>query len=123
VTSGVTGVSGLSAGLHEPFKPLTSLGLTEAESVRSTRLFSPFPEAFGPTLVQNTRRRRKRLSKATAVQFLTVREAAARLRVSPATIYALCARGKLPHARVSNSLLISAGEVEALLRSACTEKD
>jgi excisionase family DNA binding protein len=62
------------------------------------------------------------VSKATAVQFLTVRETASRLRVSPATVYALCAQGKLPHARVSNALRISASEVEALLRSAGTQE-
>jgi excisionase family DNA binding protein len=96
--------------------------VSEAEDVRGTRLFSPFPEAFGPTLVQETLRRWKAVPKATAVQFLTVREAAARLRVSPATVYALCAQGKLPHARVSNALRISAEEVEGLLRSGCTQR-
>jgi excisionase family DNA binding protein len=116
VTSGVTGLSGPSAGLHEPFNPLTLLGLTEAESVRPTRLFSPFSEAFGPTLVQDTRSRRKRVSKITAVQFLTVREVAARLRVSAATVYSLCAQGKLPHARVSNAIRIDVNDVGALRR-------
>ena len=99
-------------GRHDAFNPSTSLGVSEAEQVRPTRLFSPFPAAFGPTLVQQCR---EALSKATAVQFLTVREAAARLHVSASTIYALCAQGKLPNGRVSNALRISVVDVEALL--------
>jgi excisionase family DNA binding protein len=55
------------------------------------------------------------VSKATAVQFLTVREGAARLRVSTATVYPLCTQGKLPNLRVSNSLRIALKDVEATL--------
>jgi excisionase family DNA binding protein len=40
-------------------------------------------------------------SDVSAEALLTVSEAAGRLRVSPATVYALCAAGKLPHVRVS----------------------
>jgi len=36
-----------------------------------------------------------------AARLLTVKEAAARLRVSAATVYALCARGVLEHVRIS----------------------
>jgi excisionase family DNA binding protein len=96
--------------LYEPFNPLTLLGFSEAVGVRPTRLLSPFPDASGPTLVQERHRQ------ATAVQFLTVREVAARLRVSPVTVYALCAGGKLPHTRVSNSVRIALEDLEAFLR-------
>jgi excisionase family DNA binding protein len=106
----VTGDSGLGTGVSESFNPLTLLGLSEADSVRPTRLFSPFSEAFGPPVVQGKHRQ------ATAVQFLTVREVATRLRVSPATVYALCAAGKLPHARISNSLRIALKDFEAFVR-------
>ncbi|HVP66369.1 MAG TPA: helix-turn-helix domain-containing protein [Anaeromyxobacteraceae bacterium] len=44
-------------------------------------------------------------------RLLTVREVAARLQVSTATVYRLCGEGKLPHVRVSNSIRISPGEV------------
>jgi excisionase family DNA binding protein len=114
VTSGVTGLSSTSAGLSETFNPLTLLGLSEAESVPRRRPFSPFPAPFGPTLAQGRHR------KATAVQFLTVREVAAKVRVSAATIYALCAQGKLPHMRVSNSLRLALDDIEAFLR--CTNR-
>ena len=37
---------------------------------------------------------------------MTVREVAARLRVSTATVYALCKAGELEHHRVSNAIRI-----------------
>jgi excisionase family DNA binding protein len=40
---------------------------------------------------------------------LTVKEAAAKLRVSTATVYAMVGRGKLEHVRVGNSIRIVAG--------------
>lgn len=36
-----------------------------------------------------------------SMRLLTIKEAAGRLRLSPATVYALCQRGALPFARVS----------------------
>lgn len=36
------------------------------------------------------------------MDLFTVREAAERLKVAPATIYALCAQGRLAHARVGS---------------------
>ncbi len=36
-----------------------------------------------------------------ADRLLTIREAAARLRSSTATVYGLCERGELPHVRIS----------------------
>jgi excisionase family DNA binding protein len=37
---------------------------------------------------------------------LTVREVAAKLRVSTATVYKLCARGEVEHVRVLNAIRI-----------------
>jgi excisionase family DNA binding protein len=41
-----------------------------------------------------------------ASSLLTVKEAAAVLRVCTATVYAMIERGELPHVRVSNSIRI-----------------
>jgi excisionase family DNA binding protein len=50
---------------------------------------------------------------------LTVKEAAQRLKVSPATVYALCESGRLPHVRIStHSIRISDIELKAYV-SAC----
>jgi excisionase family DNA binding protein len=48
---------------------------------------------------------------------LTVREAAAILRVCRATVYRICERGELAHVRVSNSIRITAEALAALLHS------
>jgi excisionase family DNA binding protein len=44
-----------------------------------------------------------------------VTEVAARLGVSEATVYRLCAAGELPHARVANAIRISPADVAAFL--------
>ena len=44
-------------------------------------------------------------------RYLTVREAAAVLRVCTATVYKLCERGELPHLRVSNAIRVLASDL------------
>jgi excisionase family DNA binding protein len=48
--------------------------------------------------------------------FLTVREVAARLRVSTATVYSLCESGALSHVRVSNSIRVCEEALRAFLQ-------
>jgi excisionase family DNA binding protein len=43
---------------------------------------------------------------------LTVREVAARLRLSTATVYKLCRSGALRHVRISNAVRVPMGELE-----------
>ena len=50
---------------------------------------------------------------------LTVKEAARRLKVSPATVYALCESGRLPHVRIStHSIRIAECDLKGYV-SAC----
>jgi excisionase family DNA binding protein len=50
---------------------------------------------------------------------LTIKEAVRRLKVSTATVYALCESGRLPHARVStHSIRIAAIDLKAYV-AAC----
>jgi len=70
--------------------------------------------AFGPPVVHAGRPPALR-PVGTPEEFLTVPEVARRLRVSRSTIYALCSKGRLPHARVSNAIRISWNAVEALV--------
>jgi excisionase family DNA binding protein len=44
-------------------------------------------------------------------RYLTVREAAAVLKVCTATVYKLCERGELPHLRVSNAIRVLASDL------------
>lgn len=53
-----------------------------------------------------------------ADRLLTVKEAAARLRVSTATVYGLCGRGALRYVRIStHAIRIAEPDLEAFVRS------
>ena len=67
------------------------------------------------TPVGPTRRRTDRLGAAPPA-LLTVREAAQRLSVSTATIYALCDRGQLQNVRVSNAIRLRVEDLEEFTR-------
>jgi excisionase family DNA binding protein len=54
---------------------------------------------------------------------LSVREVAALLSVSPATVYQLCAKSQLRAIRVSNSLRISPGELKAYVEASQATTD
>lgn len=50
-------------------------------------------------------------------RLLTVKEAALRLRVSTATVYGLCERGRLPYIRIStHAIRIAEEELSAFVR-------
>jgi excisionase family DNA binding protein len=117
VTSGVTAHRASRPERSIAFNPLTSLGLGEGKGVRNSRPFTRFPEAFGPTLVQAARSADFKTHRDVPVALVTVREAAARLRVSPVTVYRLCGEGKLKHSRVSNAVRIDSAEVDRFLRT------
>jgi excisionase family DNA binding protein len=46
---------------------------------------------------------------------LSVRQVAAQLGVCTATVYALCAKGVLPHVRVLNAVRVAPGDLEAFV--------
>jgi len=100
----------LECGASRTFQPFNFTWVERSRECPSYTPFGPFPEPFGPTLVQGRHR------KATAVPFLTVGEVAVRLRVTAATVYSLCASGKLQHVRISNSLRIALEDVEPFVR-------
>ncbi|MHB8419120.1 MAG: helix-turn-helix domain-containing protein [Myxococcales bacterium] len=57
------------------------------------------------------------LTRAAAVSLLTVREVAARLHVSTATVYALADRGELAHVRVSNAIRVDPVDLAAFIEA------
>jgi excisionase family DNA binding protein len=67
---------------------------------------------FGAPVVRN-----RRPGVQVKSDLLTVREAAALLRVCTATVYYLCERGELPCIRVSRLIRIPASDLETLLRA------
>ncbi len=46
---------------------------------------------------------------------LSVRQVAGQLGVCTATVYALCAKGALPHVRVLNAVRVAPGDLEAFV--------
>jgi excisionase family DNA binding protein len=81
-------------------------GIGESASAHKTQRNAAKPEKLAATFAATFSRR-----------LLTVREVAAVLGVSAATVYELCSTGELAHARVgNNSLRISAGDLDAYLR-------
>ncbi len=50
-----------------------------------------------------------------ADDLLKVRDVAAKLGLSTATVYALCERGELPHVRVSNAIRVAPADLEAFI--------
>jgi len=59
---------------------------------------------------------------ARAADMLTVRDVAVRLKVSRATVYALCDRRELAHFRISNAIRIAPAELAASLPCSSNEK-
>ena len=56
---------------------------------------------------------------------LTVKEASQQLKVSPATVYQLCAEGKLPHVRIGTrrgTIRINETDLHAFLDACRTEQ-
>ncbi len=53
-------------------------------------------------------------------ELLTVREVAAQLKVSPALVYRLVARGQLAHVRIAGALRFTCGQLQSYLRSRVT---
>ena len=108
------------------FEPATlSLGTAFTESPTTCKDVQPFAIPADPVsyAVQRSRespllfedfgtpllRSRRAVGAAVPGAFLTVREAARRLKVSTATVYKACARGEMSCVRVVNVLRIPAG--------------
>src|SRR5262249_2519070 len=82
------------------------------ETSRSQRI-GGFRKKFVPSLSPNLKS-----IPGGAGHLLSVREIAARLGVSTATVYSLCDRGELPHVRISNSIPIAPADlVDFIARS------
>jgi excisionase family DNA binding protein len=77
-------------------------------AVHPSQPLAGFRSPLVTTLLQATRSNRgDKVGDSRAPELLlTVREAAAILKVSTATVYALVKRGELPHVRVSNAIRI-----------------
>jgi excisionase family DNA binding protein len=53
---------------------------------------------------------------------LSVRQVAGKLGVCTATVYALCAGGKLPHVRLLNAIRVGQGDLEEFVEASRPNK-
>ena len=84
--------------------------------MRSPRSFGRNPKPPGALFCAKSDARTKGApSLRTIGAFLTVRQVAEQLRVSPATVYALVERGEIAHVRVSNVIRIAPDALAAYL--------
>jgi len=101
-----------------PQDPQASLGVVfppESDRARSlpSRSIPANPGNFGAPVVHGNA-----ASRSVKSHLLTVREVASLLRVCRATVYSLCERRQLAHARIGASIRIQPRDVELLLRAA-----
>jgi excisionase family DNA binding protein len=78
----------------------------------SVQLLPTLPKDFGPPVVRTPTAGPIRI-----VSLLTVKQVAARLGVSAATVYGLCERGELHYVRVANAIRVSPDALEGFLRT------
>jgi excisionase family DNA binding protein len=111
---GIGGDSDASTGSDRLRPGRHSVGLATARAddpLPSAPLVPPNPLPFASPLASGVRAQSVvRLGEAR--RLMTVREAAERLRVRPVTVYRLCARGTLPHLRVSNAIRLRVEDLE-----------
>jgi excisionase family DNA binding protein len=103
-TPGLEGLDDSSHGVSDSSKSLEVQRVTKGDLSRASPGIAPDSRSFGAIVVQADR---PGSEAATIGPFLTVREVAARLRVSTATVYSLCESGGLSHVRVSNSIRVA----------------
>ena len=77
-----------------------------------SRRYLRFPRILGPLVVRTPMAGAIRIG-----SLLTVKQVAARLAVSAATVYGLCERRELHHVRVANAIRVSPDALEAFLRT------
>ena len=94
------------------------VGFTTASSVQRVHPIVENGRRFAASLLQGSVQQKGQRPKVLdgGGALLTVREVAARLRVSTATIYRLCDSGQLEHVRISNAIRVSEATLVAYLK-------
>ena len=109
---GLEGLDDSSQGVSASSKSLEIQRVMKGDPSRASPGIAPNSRSFGPIVVQA----RPSPNNSTAIgPYLTVREVAARLRVSTATVYDLCESGGLAHVRVSNAIRVAEGALRGFL--------
>ena len=107
-------VDGTSQGVADSSKPLEVQRVARSDLSRASPEIAPNSQSFGAIVVQAERAGGSE-SDLTG-HYLTVREVAARLRLSTATVYRLCESGGLEHLRVSNAIRVAESDLREFVR-------
>jgi len=81
-----------------------------SKSSKRSQNITANPQSFIPPISHGSLR-----AIVAGVAVLTVKEVATLLRVSTDSVYGLCARGELPHVRVSNAIRIATIDLSAFI--------
>src|SRR5207237_10682868 len=92
--------------------PSQSLQGGQQDLADSLQALPTLPKDFGPPVVRTPMAGPIRIG-----SLLTVKQVAARLGVSAATVYGLCERRELPHVRVANAIRVWPDALDAFLRT------
>jgi excisionase family DNA binding protein len=109
--SGYEQPQGTSQTVITSHNPSQSLQDGHEDLADSVQALPTLPRDFGPPVV-----RTPTAGPIGIGSLLTVKQVAARLGVSAATVYGLCERRELHHVRVANAIRVSPDAVEAFLR-------
>ena len=110
--SGYEQPQGTSQPVTATDKPSQSLQDEREDLADSPQALPTIPKDFGPPVVRTPMAAPIRIG-----ALLTVKQVAAKLGVSAATVYGLCERRELHHVRVANAIRVSPDALEAFLRT------
>ena len=110
--SGYEQPQGTSQPVAASHNPSQSLQDGHEDLGDSVQPLPTLPKDFGPPVV-----RRPIAGPIRIGSLLTVKQVAARLGVSAATVYGLCERRELHHVRVANAIRVSPDALEGFLRA------
>ena len=113
-TPGFGVVDGTSQGVADSSKSLEVQPLARGDLSCASPGVVPNSQSFGAIVVQENPVAGGSGSVSTG-PYLTVREVAARLRLSTDTVYRLCESGGLEHVRVSNAIRVADADLSAFL--------
>ena len=116
-TLSLEGRSVVCPGSPNASQPVGISQVTTPRPVQRSRGFTQNRRSYGPYEPQESRRPLDVL-RGGGDNLLTVREVAARLVVSRATVYKLVDRGELPHVRISNAIRIAPADLNAFIERA-----
>jgi len=110
--SGYEQPQGTSQPVTATDNPSQSLQDGREDLADSLQALPTLPQDFGPPVVRTPMAGPVRIG-----SLLTVKQVAAKLGVSAATVYGLCERRELHHVRVANAIRVSPDALEAFVRT------